>query len=102
MEKKDCRVQKTITDILSQLRSMDDRLLAIERNTNVAKHLLNRKTTEDDGVDLFASDSEEESEATVKLREERLAAYAEKSKKPTLIAKSNVILDIKPGMTKPI
>ncbi|XP_026472202.1 probable elongation factor 1-delta isoform X1 [Ctenocephalides felis] len=52
---------------------------------------------DDDDVDLFGSDSEEESEAIAKLKEERLAAYnAKKSKKPTLIAKSNIILDVKP------
>ncbi|XP_002122818.2 elongation factor 1-beta-like [Ciona intestinalis] len=51
----------------------------------------------DDDVDLFGSDEEEESEADKKIREERLAAYAaKKSKKPTLIAKSNIILDVKP------
>lgn len=53
---------------------------------------------EDDGVDLFASDSEEEeSSSAAQVREERLAAYAaKKSKKPVLIAKSNIILDVKP------
>lgn len=52
---------------------------------------------EDDDVDLFGSDSEEESDAAKKVREERLAAYAaKKSKKPALIAKSNIILDVKP------
>jgi len=51
----------------------------------------------DDGVDLFASDSEDEDDAAAKVREQRLAEYAaKKSKKPTLIAKSNVILDVKP------
>jgi len=51
---------------------------------------------DDDDVDLFGSDAEEDEEAA-KIREERLKAYADKkSKKPTLIAKSNVILDIKP------
>lgn len=36
---------------------------------------------EDDGVDLFASGSDEESEEAAKVREERLAAYnAKKSK----------------------
>jgi len=55
------------------------------------------KDDDDDGVDLFASDSEEEDEEAARIREERLAAYAaKKSKKPTLIAKSNVILDVKP------
>lgn len=52
---------------------------------------------EDDGVDLFASDSEGEDDAAAELREKRLAEYAaKKSKKPALIAKSNIILDVKP------
>lgn len=53
---------------------------------------------DDDDVDLFGSDSdEEESEAAAKIRQERLAAYdAKKSKLPKLIAKSNLILDVKP------
>ncbi|XP_063821517.1 elongation factor 1-delta isoform X2 [Ostrinia nubilalis] len=51
----------------------------------------------DDGVDLFGSDDEEESAEAARIREERLAAYnAKKSKKPVLIAKSNIILDVKP------
>lgn len=52
---------------------------------------------DDDGVDLFASDSEGEDDAAAELREKRLAEYAaKKSKKPALIAKSNIILDVKP------
>ena len=52
---------------------------------------------DDDGVDLFGSDDEEESAEAARIREERLAAYnAKKSKKPVLIAKSNIILDVKP------
>ncbi|XP_053987054.1 elongation factor 1-beta' [Hylaeus anthracinus] len=51
---------------------------------------------EDDDVDLFGSDEEEDAEA-VRIREERLKAYAEKkSKKPALIAKSSLVLDVKP------
>ncbi|KAH8287851.1 hypothetical protein KR018_002672 [Drosophila ironensis] len=52
---------------------------------------------DDDDVDLFGSDSEDEGEEAARIREERLAAYnAKKSKKPALIAKSNIILDVKP------
>lgn len=55
------------------------------------------KDDDDDDVDLFGSDSEGEDEAAAKIREERLAAYAaKKEKKPTLIAKSNIIFDVKP------
>ncbi|CAH1972068.1 unnamed protein product [Acanthoscelides obtectus] len=51
---------------------------------------------DDDDVDLFASDEEEDAEAA-KIRDERLKAYAEKkSKKPELIAKSSIVLDVKP------
>lgn len=52
---------------------------------------------DDANVDLFGSDSEEESDDAKKLKEARLAAYAaKKAKKPALIAKSNIILDVKP------
>lgn len=53
-------------------------------------------TDDDDGVDLFGSDDEESAEAAA-IREKRIADYAaKKAKKPVLIAKSNIILDIKP------
>jgi len=48
---------------------------------------------DDDDVDLFGSDDEEQTEEIKK----RLADYAaKKSNKPTLIAKSAIVLDIKP------
>merc|ERR1711941_136692 len=52
---------------------------------------------DDDDVDLFGSSDEEESEEKKRITEERLKAYHEKkSKKPALIAKTSVLLDIKP------
>merc|ERR1711951_173638 len=52
---------------------------------------------EDDEVDLFGSSDEEESEEKKRITEERLKAYHEKkSKKPALIAKTSVLLDVKP------
>ncbi|XP_072805987.1 elongation factor 1-delta isoform X1 [Vicugna pacos] len=51
---------------------------------------------EDDDIDLFGSDEEEDREAA-RLREERLRQYAEKkAKKPALVAKSSILLDVKP------
>ncbi|KAI4503505.1 hypothetical protein M0802_001727 [Mischocyttarus mexicanus] len=51
---------------------------------------------DDDDVDLFASDEEESTEAA-RIREERLKTYAEKkSKKPAIIAKSSIVLEVKP------
>jgi len=52
---------------------------------------------EDDDVDLFGSDDEEEDAEAARIREERLKAYAEKkSKKAGPIAKSSVLIDVKP------
>ncbi|XP_077296042.1 elongation factor 1-beta [Arctopsyche grandis] len=51
---------------------------------------------DDDDVDLFASDEDENADAAA-VREQRLKEYAEKkSKKPALIAKSSIVLDVKP------
>ncbi|CAB3379009.1 elongation factor 1-beta'-like [Cloeon dipterum] len=53
------------------------------------------KADDDDDVDLFAS--EDEDEEAQKVKEQRLKEYAEKkSKKPALIAKSSIVLDVKP------
>lgn len=53
---------------------------------------------DDDDCDLFGSDEdEEESEEKQKIVAERLKAYHEKkAKKPALIAKTNVLFDVKP------
>jgi len=50
---------------------------------------------DDDDIDLFGSDEEDDEAARIK--QERLDAYAaKKAKKPTLIAKSSILLDVKP------
>merc|ERR1711914_21164 len=54
----------------------------------------------DDDVDLFGSDDEDDAEAE-RIKAERVAAYnerkaAKEAKKGVLIAKSNIILDVKP------
>lgn len=61
-----------------------------------AKKVVEEEEEDDDDFDMFASDDEVDEEAE-RIKAERLAAYAaKKAKKPALIAKSNVILDIKP------
>jgi elongation factor 1-beta len=56
---------------------------------------------EDDDVDLFGSDDEEDDEEAERIKAERIAAYnarksAKEDKKGIVVAKSNIILDIKP------
>ncbi|XP_072294611.1 elongation factor 1-delta-like isoform X1 [Eucyclogobius newberryi] len=49
---------------------------------------------DDDDLDLFGSDEDEEAD---RIKEQRLKEYAErKAKKPALIAKSSIMLDVKP------
>ncbi|KAM5137542.1 elongation factor 1-delta isoform 1-T2 [Callospermophilus lateralis] len=52
---------------------------------------------EDNDIDLFGSGDEEEDKEAARLREERLRQYAEKkATKPLLVAKSSILLDVKP------
>lgn len=79
-----------ILALLSVLQNIEQLEVRISRLEKAAIPSVANKTTEtaksqaedeDDGVDLFASDSDEESEEAAKVREERLAAYnAKKSK----------------------
>jgi len=55
-----------------------------------------KKEDSDSDEDLFGSDSEEDEEYE-KIKQERLAAYqAKKANKPKVIAKSSILLDVKP------
>lgn len=87
----------------NRIKSLEQRLagVSVSGGSNApaaAKSQPAKDDDDDDDVDLFGSDSEEEEDAAAaKVREQRLAEYAaKKSKKPALIAKSNVILDVKP------
>jgi len=56
-----------------------------------------KTTTDEDDIDLFGSDDEEESAESKRIKEERVAMYADKkSKKEQIIAKSAIVLDVKP------
>lgn len=53
--------------------------------------------SDEEDIDLFGSDDEAESAEVARIKEQRLAEYAaKKSKKPALIAKSSILLDVKP------
>lgn len=50
---------------------------------------------DDDDIDLFGSD--EEDEEAERIKAERVKEYSQrKAKKPALIAKSSILLDVKP------
>jgi elongation factor 1-delta len=104
LREENLRLKKNVEDLQSQLQKLTDRVAKLEltvgTNAPTSAGDSNKKPTppaaDDDDVDLFGSDEEEDEEAA-KIREQRLAEYAnKKSKKTAVIAKSNVILDVKP------
>jgi len=104
MREENILLKKQLEDLQNQVRQLTDRVTRLESGVKVSgapapqkgSGDAKKKAEDDDDVDLFGSDDEEDQESA-KVREQRLAEYAaKKSKKPTLIAKSNVILDVKP------
>jgi elongation factor 1-delta len=102
MREENLRLKKQLEDLQNQVKQLSDRVTKLEGGSvapataNKPSGDSNKKEAEDD-VDLFGSDNEEEDAEAAKIREQRLAEYAaKKSKKPALVAKSNVILDVKP------
>nr|XP_046177102.1 elongation factor 1-delta-like isoform X2 [Oncorhynchus gorbuscha] len=93
-------LQKVVEDLRAALSKLENRVRVLERSPAVpcakAVTVQSVKVEEDDDdMDLFGSD--EEDEEAERLKEERIAAYAaKKSKKPALIAKSSILLDVKP------
>lgn len=89
----------------NHVKSYDLKTLPGEKKTSIllgsdnSSNTVSAKNDDDDDdkdIDLFGSDEEEDTEAA-RIREERLKAYAEKkSKKPVLVAKSSLVLDVKP------
>uniref|UniRef100_A0A1B6D4S5 Translation elongation factor EF1B beta/delta subunit guanine nucleotide exchange domain-containing protein n=1 Tax=Clastoptera arizonana TaxID=38151 RepID=A0A1B6D4S5_9HEMI len=105
LEKENKNLKKDVQYLTNLLKGLELRLLTLEKSPSTpssptsssAQSKPKIEDDEDDGVDLFGSDSEDEDADAKKVKEQRLAEYAaKKSKKPVLIAKSNIILDVKP------
>merc|ERR1712226_1407689 len=87
---------KYLDSVLEKLKgqSIDDLIAA--GSTKMASVPSDDDDDDDDEVDLFGSDSEED-EAAEEEKQKRLKAYQEKkAKKPAVIAKSSIVLDVKP------
>lgn len=110
------RVQAIETEnkaLKAELAAMCDRFAALEARLNnmtdgaqsaePVKKEEPANEEDDDDVDLFGSDSEDEEEKAEaeRIKAERIKAYnerkeAKEAKKGALVAKSNIILDVKP------
>nr|XP_046263813.1 eukaryotic translation elongation factor 1 delta a (guanine nucleotide exchange protein) isoform X5 [Scatophagus argus] len=98
-------LHKVVENLRAALQKLETRVAVLEKSPAPAaipcakaapvKPVENGDNADDDDIDLFGSDGEDEEAARV--RQERLDAYAaKKSKKPALIAKSSILLDVKP------
>ncbi|XP_005160976.1 eukaryotic translation elongation factor 1 delta b (guanine nucleotide exchange protein) isoform X2 [Danio rerio] len=110
-------LHKVVEDLRSALSKMESRVSALERRSSSSSSSssapavngtrpaaaqkppsapVKEEEDDDDDIDLFGSDEEEDEEAE-RLKEQRLQEYAaKKAKKPALIAKSSILLDVKP------
>jgi len=96
-------VEEENRELKSQLEKITARFAALEARLNgqleAPKDSEIKNDAEDDDIDLFASD--EEDDEAEKIKADRIAAYNEKKKakedkKGVVIAKSNILLDVKP------
>lgn len=92
---------KSLTARFAQLESRLNNMSAPAKAAVAPAAKVEEEEEEDDDIDLFGSDDEEEDAAAEKLKAERIAAYnerksAKESKKGVLVAKSTILLDVKP------
>jgi len=111
LEQENKELKKVTEDLRSMIKRLENRVSSLEKSGGATQ---NEKTDapkpvpapvvkdgeddddDDDDFDVFGNDDEAD-EAAEKLKQERLKAYAEKkAQKPKVIAKSSVVLDVKP------
>jgi len=100
LEKENKTLKKVTDDLKNLVIKLEARVVSLEKGGVKAAPAAAPAAADDDDdeeVDLFGESDEEESEEKKRITEERLKAYHEKkAKKPALIAKTSVLLDIKP------
>ena len=104
IEQENAELRKICSDMSDIINKLESRLAALELKVNGSASApakpapaAEASKEDDDDIDLFGSDDEEDSAEAERVKAERVAAYAaKKSKKPALIAKSSVLLDVKP------
>ncbi|XP_077471185.1 elongation factor 1-delta-like isoform X2 [Stigmatopora argus] len=96
-------LHKVVRNMQAALQKLESRVAQLEKSPASvtvpppvkAAPVKQAEDEDDDDVDLFGSDEEDEEAA--RLKQARVDAYAaKKAKKPVLIAKSSILLDVKP------
>ncbi|KAM6990128.1 eukaryotic translation elongation factor 1 delta a (guanine nucleotide exchange protein) isoform 2-T3 [Tautogolabrus adspersus] len=106
MELENQALHKVVESMRAALQKLESRVAVLEK-TPAAAAVPSAKAApvkqvngdddadDDDDMDLFGSDDDDDE--AERLKQERIDAYAaKKAKKPTLIAKSSILLDVKP------
>jgi len=97
LETENKQLKKVTDDLKALVLSLEARVGSLEGGKPAAKAAPAPAADDDDDVDLFGSDDEDDDEEKKRITEERLKAYHEKkAKKPKVIAKTNVLFDVKP------
>merc|ERR1711970_1123908 len=103
LEDEKTALKKTVSTMEQTILDLTKRLAALETSNKTTSAPPPKKAEpveeddDDDEVDLFGSDDEEEDAEAARVREQRLKAYADKkAAKPGPIAKSQIMLDVKP------
>ncbi|XP_031553310.1 elongation factor 1-delta-like isoform X1 [Actinia tenebrosa] len=109
LETENKELRKTTEDLTAAIQKLELRVSKLESGKTdapaaapapaapVKEEKKKEESDDDDDVDLFGSSSDEDDEEQEKIKAERLAAYqAKKAKKPQVIAKSTIVLDVKP------
>ncbi|KAM4551547.1 eukaryotic translation elongation factor 1 delta a (guanine nucleotide exchange protein) isoform 2-T2 [Odontesthes bonariensis] len=98
-------LHKVVEDLRATMQKLESRVAMLEKSPTSAavpcamaapvRQVKVENGDDDDDIDLFGSDDDDEE--AERLKQERVEAYtAKKAKKPVLIAKSSIILDVKP------
>ncbi|VDK74828.1 unnamed protein product [Litomosoides sigmodontis] len=91
------KLREDFQKILNYVYQSDGTLLPTLTKQSSSKIEKPVEASKDDDFDLFGSSDEEENAEKERIKQERLKVYAEKkAKKPECIAKSSIILDVKP------
>ncbi|XP_052086409.1 elongation factor 1-delta-like isoform X1 [Mytilus californianus] len=102
LETENKELKKIVDDMKKMVSKLESRVTALEKGGNSSATGSKPAPApadddDEDDFDLFGDDDEEAQAEAEKIKQERIKAYAEKkSKKPVLIAKSSIVLDVKP------
>jgi len=92
------KLKNTTTDLLAKVQKLESRVSVLEGSPVRSQETTKDDKNEEDDFELFGDDNDEaENEEAERVKQARVEAYnAKKANKPVLIAKSSLVLDVKP------